>query len=320
MNFCQVAVKYPGINLLTYSHQGPLDKGMIVKVPLGKRTADGCIIEHGLSYENMHEETQKMEIKAIGDEIDASFQLSPSELALYRWMSSYYHYPLGQLIFNCLPNILKRPLKMNIPIGRGDKLPPLTSDQDKVFYALKDLLKGPHDKFYLHGVTGSGKTLIYLYLIKETLKRGQSTIFLLPEINLTPQFIKVFTDYLDCPILTYHSGVNVSQKNRVWKYVKESTRPVLVMGVRSSVFLPMNLLGLIIVDEEHDPSFKQSDRCPYNGRDVAIKKAQLGQIPIVLGSATPSMENYYAFACQKKSHYFTLKKRVGKGSLPQIEF
>ena len=319
MNFCQVAVKYPGIHLLTYCHQNLLKKGMLVKVPLGKRTTDGCIIEYGISSESILKETRKMEIKPIGDEINSNFQLSSSELALFQWMSAYYHYSLGQLIFNCLPRILKRPLKMDISRGKGGKLPPLTPEQNEVFSSIKGLLGNRHDKFYLHGITGSGKTFVYLYLIRENLKKGYTTLFLLPEINLTPQFVRIFNDYLDCPVLTYHSGISVSQKNQLWKYVKNTTNPVLVMGVRSAVFLPVNLLGLIIVDEEHDTSFKQSDRCPYNGRDVAIKKAHLAGIPIVLGSATPSLENYHAFACQKKLHYFTLKKRVGKGALPQIE-
>ena len=319
MNFCQVAVKYPGIHLLTYSHKNPLVKGMLVKVPLGKRTADGCIIKYDIPQEKFLEETRNIEIKPVGDEIDADFQLSPAELALYRWMSSYYHYSLGQLIFNCLPKILKRPVKMEILTGQGAALPLLTPEQREVLSTLKSQLKTQHDKFYLHGVTGSGKTFIYLHLIKESLKKGHSCLFLLPEINLTPQFTKVFTEYLSCPVLTYHSGVSASHKNRVWKYVKNTSEPVLVMGVRSAVFLPINLLGLIVVDEEHDSSFKQSDRCPYNGRDVAIKKAQLAKIPIILGSATPSLENYHAFACLKKSHYFTLKKRMGQGALPQIE-
>ncbi|MCY4523716.1 MAG: DEAD/DEAH box helicase family protein, partial [Halobacteriovoraceae bacterium] len=184
MNFCQVAVKYPGVNLLTYTHKIPLKKGMLVKVPLGRRTADGCIIEHGISQEKLLK-TADIEIRPIGENIAADFQLSNLELALYQWMSSYYHYSLGQLIFNSLPRILKRPQKMEYANGRGETLPSLTAEQRQTLASLEPILENKHDKFYLHGITGSGKTFIYLHLIKQKLMEGRSVLFLLPEINLT---------------------------------------------------------------------------------------------------------------------------------------
>ena len=284
-----------------------------MKVPLGKRTTEGCVVEQGIPQTELSSELNNIQIKAVGDEIYPDFQLSSLELELYRWMSRYYHYGLGQLIFDCLPKILKSPRPLKISKGEGENPPSLSSDQQIAFEGISGLKKG---KFYLHGVTGSGKTMVYLHLIKKVLREGNSVLFLLPEINLTPQFVKTFIQYLDCPILTYHSGMTTSEKNGVWKYVKNTIDPVVVMGVRSAVFLPVSRLGLIVVDEEHDTSFKQTDRCPFNGRDVAIKKSQLNESMIVLGSATPSMENYYSF--KNTSRYFTLKKREGKGSLPKV--
>ena len=181
---------------------------------------------------------------------------------------------------------------------------------------MSDHRKHDFRKEYLHGVTGSGKTAIYLKRIKDTIESGKSVLFLLPEINLTPQFVKTFSEYLSCEVLSYHSGISASQKFHVWKKLKESDRPLFVMGVRSSVFLPIEDLGLVIVDEEHDSSFKQSDRCPYNGRDVAIKKAQIANCPIIMGSATPSLENYHEF--KSGPNFYQLKNRIS-GAFPEIE-
>jgi primosomal protein N' (replication factor Y) len=168
-------------------------------------------------------------------------------------------------------------------------------------------------------VTGSGKSLIFLKLILETLNAGKSVQFLVPEINLTPQMINYFKKYVTGNILSYHSGVTKSEKNLIWKELKNNSGPHLILGVRSSIFLPIQNLGLIIVDEEHDSSFKQTDRCPYNGRDIAIKKAQLHNCPVVLGSATPTLENYYQFKKESKDkHYHVLNERALGAKFPKI--
>ena len=246
------------------------------------------------------------------------FHLSELEMQLYTWMAKYYHYNLGMLVWDCLPKILKRPRDVEIEFGQNLDFEFELNDLQKPIVESISQKLNQFDRFFVHGVTGSGKTLVYLNLIRKVIQSGKSVLFLLPEINLTPQFTETFKKFLDCPILPYHSGVTASHKNAVWKFLKQSERPVLVMGVRSSVFLPTENLGLVIVDEEHDGSFKQSDRCAYNGRDVAIKKAQLSNCPIVLGSATPSLENYFHFTRQKKDNYFVMDKRAS-GHLPTIE-
>ena len=336
MDFCRVAVNYPGKEPLIYryapsSEEASLAEGALVELPLGTRRSKGCIVEFGHFKEEREELEKEFEIKSIGPEIDRDFQLSPRDLELYKWVARYYHYSLGALIFRSLPKILPRPTptKAVVPTatirGEGGAFPhALSAPQAQILSALEERLEGAEgeggfQKFYLHGVTGSGKTLIYLHLIKRVLARGRSVLFLLPEINLTPQFIETFKTYLDCPILSYHSGLNNPKRGTVWRQLKKTSPPVLVLGVRSAVFLPLPSLGLAIVDEEHDASFKQNDHCPYNGRDVAIKKAQLAQAPILLGSATPALENFYSFAKKTPSHYFTLKERVGVGDLPRVE-
>ncbi|PIK16609.1 primosomal protein N' [Halobacteriovorax sp. JY17] len=319
--YCKVAVKYPGPEgILTYECPEDFDvkRGDLVQVPLGRRNAAGCVIESGLSSQSVQDELDKYKLKPVlSKEIDL-FCLSEKELKLYEWMSRYYHYNLGMTIIECLPKILKKPRKVEFVEGSGKELPHiLNDDQQATFESIFSKVSKGFDRHYIHGVTGSGKTSVYLSLMKETLKQGKSILFLLPEINLTPQFTNTFAEFLDCRVFPYHSGVGDSEKNTIWKELKESDRPVLVMGVRSSVFLPIENLGLVIVDEEHDQSFKQSDRCPYNGRDVAIKKAQLSNCPIVLGSATPTVENFFSFS-EKSENYYPLEKRAS-GGFPAIE-
>lgn len=321
--YCKVAVKYPGAEgILTYKcpEEFSLKRGDLVDVPLGRRKASGCVVLTGLQTSDVQKELDKYKLKEVSSKQNELFSLTEKEISLYEWMARYYHYNLGMTIVECLPTILKKPRKVEFVEGEGHEIEhTLNPDQQNAFLEISSKLDNGFDRFYIHGVTGSGKTLIYLSLMKETLSKGKSVLFLLPEINLTPQFTQTFAKYLKCRVFPYHSGVSNSEKNAIWKELKENSKPVVVMGVRSSVFLPIEDLGLVIVDEEHDQSFKQSDRCPYNGRDVAIKKAQLSNAPIVLGSATPTVENYFTFKeGAKVGNYFPLQKRAA-GGFPKIE-
>lgn len=320
MSYFQIAVNFPvKESVLTYASDFDLVAGDCVEVPLGKRKSQGIVI--GSSTE---EDLAKIEdlsiIKKINGFIPNSFPLDRKELDLYQWMSKYYHYSLGKLIFDCLPKFLKRPQKAKFVQGQDKALPfELTEKQNAVFSKIQSSLSNGFSKHYIHGVTGSGKSYVYLNLIKEVIAKGKSAQFLLPEINLTPQFVKIFEEYLGVKVLSYHSGVTASQKYNIWKELKNSDEPFLIMGVRSSIFLPIKNLGLVIIDEEHDSSFKQSDRCPYNGRDVAIKKAHLFDIPVILGSATPTMENFKNFIEESSlNHYYQLADRVGGGHFPKL--
>ena len=173
-------------------------------------------------------------------------------------------------------------------------------------------------KALIHGVTGSGKTRIYKKLMNDILGLRGSVLFLLPEINLTPQFLEDFRESFNCPIYSYNSGLSPRVRYEVWKRLASDSSGKIVVGVRSSLFLPILGLQLIIVDEEHDSSFKQGDRCPYNARDTAVKKASLSGIPIVLGSATPAVETYHAFQQEGGKNLFRLKKRAESIPLPEI--
>jgi primosomal protein N' (replication factor Y) len=318
-HFYQVAVNFPKINsVFTYKSDECFVTGDLVDVPFGKRSTQGTIV--GVSTAAEVEKIDIKKIKALVGKIENSFRIKSEEMQLYHWMSRYYHYSLGKLIIDCIPKILKRPRKIDFILGEGKEIPfELSDKQTEVFESINASLNDGFGQFYIHGVTGSGKSAVYLKLMKETLKAGKAVQFLLPEINLTPQFTEMFATYLNCEVLTYHSGVTPSEKYNIWKALNEITKPVLVMGVRSSIFLPINNLGLVIIDEEHDQSFKQTDRCPYNGRDVAIKKAQIHNCPVVLGSATPTVENFHNFSSDGKRKYYSLQNRVGKGSFPKLK-
>ncbi|HXH75140.1 MAG TPA: primosomal protein N' [Bacteriovoracaceae bacterium] len=321
MKVARIAVNYPlKNNGLLYLYEDELKRGQVVQVPLGKsRSEVGCVISVDEAHSEEFKTTPLDKIKSVTS-IVPDWQLGEDELQLYEWMAQYYHYGLGQLIFDCLPHHLKRPRPLTHTIGEGKELEFVPNHVQKTtITAIREGL-GSFKRYLVHGVTGSGKTIVYLDLIKASILQGKSVLFLLPEINLTPQFVQTFARYLDAPILTYHSELADSQKYQIWMSARKMDTPTLILGVRSSVFIPVTNLGLIIIDEEHDTSFKQDDRCPYNARDVASKKAQLLGIPLIMGSATPSLESYYAFH-QEPQHkqLFEMKERAGDAFLPAVE-
>ena len=150
----------------------------------------------------------------------------------------------------------------------------------------------------LYGVTGSGKTRVYMNIVKEKLKKNFQCLILVPEIILTKEWVnEIFTDFgISAEI--YHSSIKTKQKEKIWNHVILN-KSILVIGTRSSLFLPFKNLGIIVVDEEHDPSYKQEDKLILNARDFAIIRAKNSDCPIILSSATPSIENVYN--CKKKN-------------------
>ncbi|MDC0253890.1 primosomal protein N' [Bacteriovoracales bacterium] len=306
--------------IYNYSGLGELSRGQMVTVPLGKKEIRACILKEELcSLEGIEEK----KIKSVLGVLERPFYLDEKELSFFQWASEYYHYPLGPLIFDSIPKLMKRPRPFIPSCGEGRPLEfELNEEQQNCVKKIFPHLEKGFGKWLIHGVTGSGKTAVYLNLMKKALAKGRSILFLLPEINLTPQFLRSFIRHLEVPVYSYSSVLTGSQKYNLWKELKESISPKVIVGVRSSIFLPLNNIGLIVVDEEHDSSFKQEERCPYNARDLAIKRAQYSNVPIILGSATPSLETFYQFNLdgKRKKHYLCLEKRVGNSYFPKINF
>ena len=169
----------------------------------------------------------------------------------------------------------------------------------------------------MHGITGSGKTEIYINLIQQALEGGSQVLYLLPEIALTTQIVQRLKKIFGTIMGVYHSRFSDNERVEVWNGILTG-RFKFVVGVRSSVFLPFDNLGLIIVDEEHDASYKQQEPAPrYHARDVALMMSQMHHAKVLLGSATPSVESYYQ-AQRGKYGFVKLDKRFGEAQLPKI--
>lgn len=197
-------------------------------------------------------------------------------------------------------------------------LPQLSQPQRNALYAIEDSWK-THNVTLLNGVTASGKTEIYIHLIDGMLRAGKRVFFLVPEIALTTQLTGRIQKVFGNRVLIYHSKFTDSERADVWKKLLDDNEPCVVIGARSAVFLPFRNLGLVIVDEEHEPSYKQADPSPrYNARDVAMVLASMHGAKTLLGSATPSIETFYK-ATQGKFGLVRLLTRYGNASLPEIE-
>ena len=174
-----------------------------------------------------------------------------------------------------------------------------------------------HEVFLLYGVTGSGKTEIYLQSIQKVLEDGREGIVLVPEISLTPQMVNRFKGRFGDQVAVLHSGLSVGEKYDEWRKIQRKEVKVVV-GARSAIFAPFENLGIIIIDEEHETSYKQEDNPRYHARDVAIERAKKHQCPVVLGSATPSLESF-ARAEKGVYHLLTLSKRMNDQDLPAVK-
>ncbi len=202
--------------------------------------------------------------------------------------------------------------------------PPLSEQQREAVKALSGTIDSGDDAIpqgfqvsLLHGVTGSGKTEVYLRQIAHTLSTGRQVLVLVPEIGLTPQLAERLAQRFDAEIALLHSGLAEGSRATAWTNAS-SGRAHIVVGTRSAVFTSLARPGLIIVDEEHDASLKQQDGFRYNARDLAVKRGQLEDIPVILGSATPSLETLHN-ALQGRYQHLILSERIGEAVLPQVE-
>ncbi len=214
-----------------------------------------------------------------------------------------------------LPELLN---PVGTPGAAMDDPPEPTPEQKTVLESVRSAIAGGgFNPFLLFGVTGSGKTEIYLRAIDETLKRGKRALVLVPEIALTPQLARRFLRRLGGGVALFHSGLTPAQRLDEWRRMRVGLVNV-VIAARSGTFVPLENLGLIVVDEEHDPSYKQEDSCPYNARDMALARGRLEGACVILGSATPSFESFVN-AQRGKIVRLDLRSRHHGGKLPPVE-
>lgn len=315
VSYWQVAVNAPFFEYLTYECPPELDlkAGQAIEVPLGRRKAFGVAISPGAKPENAD-----LKIKPISRILHDGWTLPKAYFEWLEWIWQYYVYPPGlvfELGFPQSEKVAKRPRSDVLP---KDVIYPrytLNSEQQKAFDAIA--LRFDFSTHLIHGVTGSGKTEIYLELFEHFTKQEGQGLFLLPEISLTPQMLSRFSARFQDKIAVIHSQLTPAQRAFEWQKAT-SGQASIVIGARSAIFCPLPNLKLIVVDEEHDGSFKQDTKLRYHARSCAIMLAKLSNVPVVLGSATPSLESWLNSENQKFQKH-VLYKRAKSTTLPSVE-
>lgn len=374
-------------NFIYASDRSAISAGTRVSVPFGNQKAVMGVVTSSIQKHDISSE----KLRSIHAVLEERPSLPPRLLALCRWCSDYYHYPLGEVCHIALPTLLRKPesapdstryawklttkgAQMNITeLKRAHRqqaalaLFQMHKKMEKAECSKRDisttiirnlLAKGlieeieitPSDSAYplsegilneqpltlnneqqhavnvidtdkfgcylIEGVTGSGKTEIYLQVMESVLRKNQQILVLVPEIGLTDQTLARFKSRFQLPVAVLHSGLNDKQRFELWQQASHNQLPI-VIGTRSSVFTPLQKLGLIIVDEEHDLSYKQQDGVRYSARDLAIVHAQKSNIPLLLGSATPSLESLHNATSGRYQH-LELHHRANRRPLPEI--
>jgi primosomal protein N' (replication factor Y) len=306
--------------------QDQIRLGQRVVVPFGRRRVFGFVVE--LLNDSPIEELRPLE--RIRDEEPL---LLPHQITLAQWIASHYLCPLPEVLRAMIPPALrtgkatarrraasKRPAADSAAMTGNDAPLKLTPAQEEVFTPIRDAITWSRaEEFLLFGVTGSGKTEVYLAAIKAALAQGKGAIVLVPEISLTPQTEKRFAVHFPGIVAVLHSGLTVAERGREWRRVRAGQAQVVV-GSRSAIFAPMANPGVVIVDEEDSSSYKQYDAMPrYQAADVARHLGRVLSVPVVLGSATPRLEAYRQAVGDKGLRLLRMPHRFGGRPLPPVE-
>ena len=281
--------------------------GIKVEIPFGKRTTQGYVV-------GLKEESSVPGIKAILRIVDETVLFGPNVVSIDRWLADYYHAFFLRALNLFLPPKGKAPITKN-QISSNYQPPKFQLTQEQTA-ALNTIFRAIDENrpevFLLHGVTGSGKTEVYLRAVEHLLLQGKSAITLEPEIGMTPQLIERFQERFGDNCVVLHSHLTLKERRAAWWRVAAGQGKI-VLGTRLALFAPVKNLGLIVIDEEYENSYK-SDMSPrYNTRDVAQKFG----VPVVLGSATPAVETYY-LADMGKYHKLVLSHRIDHRPLPPV--
>jgi primosomal protein N' (replication factor Y) len=318
-----VALNVPLSKLFDYAVPDSLhaQSGDRVVVPFGARQQLGVIVET-----NAASALPANRLKAIAAVRDDAPQLPPAWLELMRFLSSYYQRPLGETIIGALPPRLRsvKPLPRKslrtdggASSARFVATHTLTPHQMRAVERIASAF-GRFESFLLHGVTGSGKTEIYLHLIARVLERGQQALVLVPEISLTPQLESRFRHaFPEARIALMHSALEDVARTTAWLEASRGEAGI-VLGTRLGVLAPLPKLALIVVDEEHDPSFKQQEGLRYSARDAAVYRARLAGCPIVLGTATPSLETWHNWRSGRYERLELAERAAPGARLPSV--
>ncbi len=321
MRVVEVVIPIPLNKSFYYTFASDLNAEKIIdrriKVSFGNRIAVGYAID----IKEIND--SKLKLKDITEVLDSEPVISKEMKEMAGWLSKTYLCSVGEALSTIVPVSMKIP-KRKIS-KKNNKKTKIENPNFKVTEYQKESLDKIYDaisvnkniNFLLHGVTGSGKTEIYLRAIQKTLDNNKTAIFLLPEIALTPQFISIIKKRFGDIVALWHSGVSMMQKYKIFDSVRTGDIKI-VIGARSAIFLPFTNLGLIIIDEEHESTYKQDNKPCYDAKEIALWRAKYNNAVCVLGSATPAIETY------KKSidghlKLLELPKRIDNKQMPVIE-
>ncbi|MBL8328297.1 MAG: primosomal protein N' [Rubrivivax sp.] len=338
---CQVAVavdmpQHAGLGgLLDYDCERGLGPGQLIRVPLGSRTVTG------IAWQTPAADAAVAERRAVAEVLEALPALPAAWLQLVEFAAGYYQRGLGELALAVLPPELRKldgrqlaqriarwrkklpegpPLPSASPTEEPSEAPSaqsrpsLTPEQQA---ALGELEAQDPRAVLLFGATGSGKTEVYLHAAERALDQGRQVLLLVPEINLTPQLeSRLAQRFPRRRLVSLHSALTPAQRLKHW-WMAHVGLADLVLGTRLAVFTPLARPGLIVVDEEHDPSFKQQDGARYSARDLAVYRGHLEKLPVILGSATPALESWQR-AIEGRYRRLDMPSRVGGGTMPAV--
>jgi len=310
----EVAIPVPLHNTFDYLCDQKVSIGARVKVPFGQKKVTAIVLSH-------KKKSDFDKLRSVEEILDQKALLPKEILDFLFWSANYYHHPVGEVLASALPKNLRQgkpAVIKKISTNKNTTSPytfDATTEQNK---AIKSVLKSENNfhGFLLHGVTGSGKTEVYLSITQALLKKGRQVLVLVPEIGLTPQMIARFEERVEAKVVAVHSQLNETQKLDAYLLAKNAEAGV-VLGTRSAIFTPMPNLGLVIVDEEHDGSFKQQSSFRYSARDLSFIRAKLANIPLILGTATPSLETLKNVV-DKKLTRLVLSSRPGQAIMPEV--
>jgi primosomal protein N' (replication factor Y) len=307
----EVVFNLPVDRRFTYAAPPGLEvrAGMRVTAPLGSRRLLGYVVADGV-----RPPAGLAELKEVLRRIDTEPLFGPRELSLAEWLSGMYLCSLGEALAAMLPGGRREVEGEELaeePEAEAEVL--LSEDQARAVERLTEAREG---MFYLHGVTGSGKTEVFLRAAASALARGRGVIYLVPEIALTHQVVETFSRRFGPDIAVLHSGLSPSRRLSEWGRLRGG-QARLAIGARSAVFAPVQNLGLLVIDEEHEGSYKSGTTPRYHARQVAMHRARAEKAVLVMGSATPSLEAWHSIR-EGRIPCLRLASRMSGGSLPEV--
>ena len=290
--------------------------GKRAMVPFGRRDCLGYIINE---REEIPEGIKEDAVKKIRRVVDAELLFDENDIEIAKWMASFYFCSTGQALSSMIPSGRKQIVPSLPDEDAEDETPSLSisDEQAKALHEINSSLNNEKKMFYLYGITGSGKTEVFLRAAQFVMNAGKSVIYLVPEISLTHQTAQMIVNRFGPKAATLHSGMSPSVRLSEWMRIRKGDAPIVV-GPRSAVFAPVPNLGLIIIDEEHDSSYKSGNTPRYHARQIAFRRCSKEGACLVMGSATPSAEAWKLMQ-EGEIKRLDLSRRLSGGGMPEIK-